>query len=124
MKVIAGNFYFSNAFGETPFYKLPAVGGPKNMRGYYAGRYRDNVFAMIQLEYRQFVWWKFGFVAFAGFGNVADHILNFTFDHMKYSYGFGLRFRFNEEQKVNLRMDMGFGNDGNKGIYFGIEEAF
>jgi outer membrane protein assembly factor BamA len=122
--VFAGNIYFSSAFGDIPFYKLPAVGGPKNMRGYYAGRYRDNVFGMVQFEYRQFFWRKFGFVAFAGFGNVADEILNFSFSNLKYSYGAGLRFRFNEEQKVNLRMDLGFGNDGNMGIYFGIEEAF
>jgi hypothetical protein len=50
--------------------------------------------------------------------------LNFSFSDLKYSYGAGLRFRFNEEQKVNLRVDIGFGNDGNMGVYFGIEEAF
>ena len=61
---------------------------------------------------------------FAGAGNVADELLNFIFSDMKYSYGAGLRFRFNEKQKVNLRVDLGFGNDGNRGIYFGIEEAF
>jgi hypothetical protein len=94
------------------------------LRGYFAGRYRDNTFAMVQLEYRQFFWWKLGFVAFVGAGNVADEILNFGFSDLKYSYGAGLRLRFNEKQKVNLRVDMGFGNDGTKGIYFGIEEAF
>jgi outer membrane protein assembly factor BamA len=122
--VIAGNFYFAQAFGETPFYKLPAIGGPARLRGYFAGRYRDNVFTMLQLEYRQYFWWKLGFAVFAGAGDVADELLNFSFSDLKYSYGAGLRFRFNEEQKVNLRMDLGFGNDGNMGIYFGIEEAF
>jgi hypothetical protein len=43
---------------------------------------------------------------------------------MKYSVGAGLRFLFNKEEKVNLRMDIGFGSDGNRGVYFGIEEAF
>ena len=123
-QVIAGNIYFSQAFGETPFYKLPAIGGAKMLRGYFAGRYRDNTFAMMQLEYRQFFWWKLGFVAFVGAGNVSDELLNFGFSDLKYSYGGGLRLRFNEKQKVNLRMDLGFGNDGNMGIYFGIEEAF
>jgi len=122
--VLAGNFYFAQAFGETPFYKLPAIGGPARLRGYFAGRYRDNTFAMLQLEYRQYFWWKFGFVVFAGAGDVADELLNFSFSNLKYSYGAGLRFKFNEKQKVNLRMDLGFGNDGNMGIYFGIEEAF
>jgi outer membrane protein assembly factor BamA len=122
--VIAGNFYYAQAFGETPFYKLPAMGGSSMLRGYFAGRYRDNVFTMLQLEYRQLVWWKLGFAVFAGAGDVADEILNFSFSNLKYSYGAGLRFRFNEEQKVNLRVDLGFGNDGARGIYFGIEEAF
>jgi hypothetical protein len=35
-----------------------------------------------------------------------------------------LIFLFNKKEKVNLRVDVGFGNDGNSGIYFGIEEAF
>jgi hypothetical protein len=122
--VFAGNFYLAHAFGETPFYKLPAIGGPTRLRGYYAGRYRNNVFTMLQLEYRQFFWWKLGFVVFAGAGNVADELLNLSFSDLKYSYGAGLRLRFNEEQKVNLRVDLGFGNDGSSGIYFGIEEAF
>jgi hypothetical protein len=43
---------------------------------------------------------------------------------MKYSGGAGLRFQFNKEQKINLRMDIGIGQDGNTGLYFGIEEAF
>ena len=43
---------------------------------------------------------------------------------MKYSYGLGLRFLFNKQQKINLRMDIGFGSDGSRGIYFGIQEAF
>jgi len=51
-------------------------------------------------------------------------MLEYDFNTMKYSYGLGLRFQFNKKQKVNLRADIGFGNDGNRGIYFGIEEAF
>ena len=63
-------------------------------------------------------------MVFGGAGNVADEIMNLSFSDLKYSYGAGLRFLFNKEQKVNLRVDFGFGNDGTKGIYFGIEEAF
>ena len=122
--VLAGNFYFAAVSGDTPFYKLPALGGQYRMRGYFEGRYRDNVYSMLQLEYRQYFWWKFGFVVFAGMGDVAEDLHKFKFDELKYSMGFGLRFLFNKEEKVNLRMDLGFGSDGNNGIYFGIEEAF
>jgi len=43
---------------------------------------------------------------------------------VKLSVGAGLRFLFNKEEKVNLRMDIGIGQNGNTGIYFGLEEAF
>ena len=122
--VVALNFYLSSAMGETPFYKLPALGGPSRMRGYFMGRYRDNFYSMMQLEYRQYFWKRLGFVVFGGLGDVASEILEYDFGELKYSYGFGLRFLFNRKQKVNLRADIGFGKDGNRGIYFGIEEAF
>jgi outer membrane protein assembly factor BamA len=122
--VFAFNFYVQSALGETPFYRLPALGGQKRMRGYFNGRYRDNFYGMFQAEYRQYFWKRLGFAVFGGLGNVADNILEYDFSTLKYSYGAGLRFLFNKKQKVNVRMDIGFGNDGNRGIYFGIQEAF
>ena len=122
--VIAGNIYFNGVGGDPPFYYLPALGGQNRMRGYFEGRYRDRNYFMMQLEYRQYFWWKFGFVVFAGAGDVAPELMKFSLTKLKYSYGLGLRFLFNKDEKVNLRMDLGFGNDGNSGIYFGIEEAF
>ncbi len=122
--VFAGNFYLATASDDAPFYKLPALGGQYRMRGYYEGRYRDNVFAALQVEYRQYFWRKLGFVVFAGIGDVSDDLMKFRLDELKYSYGAGLRFLFNKEQNVNLRMDIGFGKKGNSGVYFGIEEAF
>ena len=122
--VIASNFYFTQALGDVPFYKLPALGGQNRMRGYFEGRYRDKNYMTLQLEYRQYFWWKFGFVVFAGVGDVAPELTKFTLKDLKYSYGLGLRFLFNKEEKVNLRVDLGFGIDGNSGIYFGIEAAF
>ena len=79
---------------------------------------------MLQLEYRQYFWKSFGFVVFGGAGNVAKELTAYDFSTMKYSFGGGLRYLFNKKQKINLRMDVGFGLDGNMGIYFGIEEAF
>jgi hypothetical protein len=62
-------------------------------------------------------------VAFAGAGDVGDKLENFKLNEVKKSLGVGLRFLFNEEQNINLRMDIGFGKETN-GVYFGIEEAF
>jgi len=121
--VLAGNFYLESVVGDAPFYKLPAIGGIQ-MRGYFAGRYRDNFFSMIQLEHRQFFADRWGYVLFGTLGNVAGDILKFDFSNLKYSFGTGLRFKFNKEESVNLRADIGFGIDGSTGVYFGIEEAF
>jgi hypothetical protein len=76
------------------------------------------------MEYRQFFWWRLGYVLFGGVGGVAHSLDKLRIDEIKVSYGAGLRFIFNEEQKINLRVDLGINQDGNTAIYFGIEEAF
>jgi hypothetical protein len=93
------------------------------MRGYFKGRYRDEHYFATQVEYRQYFWWRLGFVAFVGAGDVVPEITSLQIRKLKPSYGFGLRFLFDKEQKINLRMDIGFGRNTN-GVYFGIEEAF
>ena len=123
-RVLAVNLYVQTLLGDTPFFKLPALGGKNRMRGYFNGRYVDNFYGMLQAEYRQYFWKRFGFVAFAGMGNVSNTILDYRFDTMKYSFGGGLRYLINKKQKVNLRMDIGITGDGSTGIYFGIQEAF
>lgn len=123
-QVLATNFYFNSVSSDAPFYKLPALGGQNRMRGYFQGRYRDKNYMMLQTEYRQFFSKKFGFVAFAGIGDVSSEVTDLKLNALKYSLGGGLRYLFNKKENVNLRMDFGIGKDGNTGIYFGIEEAF
>jgi len=122
-KVIAFQFYGNFVTGTPPFHELPALGGSQLMRGYYKGRYRDRNYMVAQTEYRAFFWRRFGFAAFIGAGNVADELSGFQMKYMKISWGGGLRFKFNAQEKVNLRVDYGAGRDTN-GIYFGLEEAF
>ncbi len=123
-QVLAGQGYFVASGGDIPFYKLPSLGGQNRMRGYYYGRYRDNIYATLQLEYRQFFSQRFGYVLFGSVGGVATSPDKLRIDEFKLSYGAGIRFLFNEEQKVNIRADIGITSDGDTGIYFGIEEAF
>jgi outer membrane protein assembly factor BamA len=122
--VLAGEIYFDNAVGEVPFYALPQLGGQYKMRGYYQGRYTDNSYFTIQLEYRQYFWWRFGYVVFGSVGTVASSPDKYQISEMKISYGAGLRFLFNEDEMVNLRMDLGITREGDTGVYFGIGEAF
>lgn len=121
--VLASNIFVQSVSGETPFYKLPSLGG-KQMRGYFYGRYRDNFYAMTQMEYRKSFSKRWGYVLFGAVGNVSEDLIDFDFHTIKYSLGTGIRYMFNKKERVNLRMDIGIGADGNNGVYFGIEEAF
>jgi outer membrane protein assembly factor BamA len=121
--ILAFQLYFEGAKGEVPFFNLPALGGSNRMRGYFYGRYRDDRYLTIQAEYRIIVWWRLGIVAFYGIGDVGPDFASFKLLDFKSSYGFGLRFVFDEEEKINIRMDVGFGKE-TSGIYFGLEEAF
>ena len=122
-KVLAVQSYLSSTGGSPPFFKLPALGGSSIMRGYFQGRFRDNNYFAFQAEYRQYIWRRLGFVLFAGAGDVTSVITGFQLTKFKPCIGAGLRFLFNKEQKINIRMDIGFGRDTN-GVYFGIQEAF
>lgn len=121
--ILAIQVFFNALANSSPFYALSKLGGQQIMRGYYEGRYRDKNFLASQVEYRTHLWQRFGFVAFGGLGEVMSEMPMFRLNSLKSSVGFGLRFLFSKQEKVNLRADIGFGQD-TKGVYFGIEEAF
>jgi outer membrane protein assembly factor BamA len=121
--IIALNLYGDLTTGSPPFFRLPALGGDEHMRGFFYGRYRDHHYLTGQVEYRKIVWWRIGTALFFSAGDVAPRLRDFNLDELKYSYGFGLRFVFDKEEKVNVRMDLGFGKK-TSGIYFALEEAF
>ena len=122
-KVLAIQAYISMAIGEAPFNRLPAMGGQNRMRGYYEGRYRDEAYLMGQVEYRQVLSGRWGFVVLGAVGDVAEDLTKFHGSDFKLAGGAGIRFLFNKEEKVNLRVDFGIGKD-TSGVYFGLEEAF
>ncbi len=121
--IIALNAVLNSMTGNPPFQMLPALGGPDFMRGYYEGRYRDRNSLIFQAEYRTNIWWRFGAVLFAGVGNVADKLSRFRFNEFKYSYGAGIRYMLNKQEKLNIRLDIGFVKGGS-GLYITLAEAF
>jgi outer membrane protein assembly factor BamA len=109
--------------GSAPFHKLAALGGQSMMRGYYEGRYLGNKLLAGQVEYRIPIYWRFGAVAFAGAGDVASTMSRFNLHDLKPSYGFGIRYVFNPDEKLSLRLDFGFGRN-TSGVYITAAEAF
>ncbi len=95
--------------GNPPFQMLNQLG--VFLRGYYQSRFEDRYLVAFQMEYRMPLFWRFGLAGFVGCGEVAHEFKNISLKELKPSTGFGIRFALIPEQKVNLRIDFGFGKD-------------
>ena len=122
-QVLAVNFYAELTAGTVPFNQLALMGGGKKMRGYYEGRFRDNHLLLLQAEYRLPLFWRLGLVVFGGYGAVAHRFTDFNKNNFRYTYGAGLRISINQTEKINIRIDAGFGKN-TSGYYLTIGEAF
>jgi hypothetical protein len=122
-RVAAFQAFSKLTHGETPIRYLSALGGTEMMRGYYKGRYTDKNMLIFQGELRQFIYWRIGVAGFAGVGQVSDAVKNFSPDEFHYSYGGGIRLMLHRREKLNLRIDFGFGKQSH-GVYVILKEAF
>jgi hypothetical protein len=112
---------------QSPFYLMPALGSDEMMRGYYNGRFRDRNLIVAQTELRYRLSTRFGIVGFVGTGQVWNR--TFSFDELKPNYGGGLRYFFDTEKGLSIRVDYGVGEKrANEkrlsGVYIGLGEAF
>ena len=62
-------------------------------------------------------------MAFAGVGGVAPALSQFAVNTTRATYGFGLRYLFDPIEKLNIRIDFGFGKN-TSGLYITANEAF
>lgn len=118
--VAAGQVRVAGAAGNPPFFALPYI----TLRGFPGGKYLDNVTWQAQAELRWRVIWRIGVVAFAGVGQTAPNVSDFTDSDVLYSGGAGVRFVASESERVNLGIDYARASDGDSAVYFRIGEAF
>jgi len=119
--------YQSLQGSKVPFYLLPQLGNDQMMRGYYTGRYRDKNLLAAQAEVRYRFIPKLGAVAFLGAGNVYNKGLNLG--DFKPSRGAGLRYFFDVDRGLSIRLDYGIGEKRanekrQEGFYVSLAEAF
>lgn len=107
--------------GDVPWDQMATLGGSSRLRGYEQGRYRDKQMTLAQVEYRQPLGGRHGMVYWVGAGTLADRVSELGEE--KWLHTLGVGYRFEIKQRVNLRLDMGFGN-GENGFYFAVNEAF
>jgi len=122
-RVLAFNTVLNLNNGEVPVMRLAPVGGALILRGYARNRFLDDNFAGTQAEYRFPLYRRLGLAAFAGVGDVFGEPSDVHFSTLKYSVGSGLRYALSKEQKLNIRVDLGYGREGSN-FYIVIGEAF
>ncbi len=120
-KVLAVQGYWSFVDGVAPFQQTSLLGGSKRMRGYFEGRYRDQLSMIYQAELRMPIYRSLGMVFFGSTGQVAEAVSQYSFDRFHYGAGFGFRYQLMEEG-INIRIDFGFGDQS--AFYFGLNEVF
>lgn len=123
-KILAVNGVLDFLFGDPPFQQLALIGGPKKLRGFFEGRFRDKKLWILQTEYRMPVYRFIGIVAFAGVGSVAPNVGNFFSQSIHFAGGVGLRFRVSQKDKINIRLDLGVNEEGRAFPYLTVGEAF
>jgi hypothetical protein len=122
--ILAGQYLTTSLKGDVPFYMLPQLGGDNGLRGYRGSLYRDQVAALGRIEIRRMeIWEQFGAVVFGGIGDVAPSPSKLTLARQLWTVGAGLRFAFDRTEKVNIRIDYGWGN-GDSGFFLSLGEAF
>ena len=123
-RVLAFQANLVSTIGNTPVRDLAYIGSSTYMRGYYEGRFADYNMLAFQGEFRCPITERWGFTTFAGVGRVGNKLSDlFIPENLKPSVGFGIRYALRPKEKLNLRVDAGFGKQS-QGTYINIGEAF
>jgi outer membrane protein assembly factor BamA len=109
--------------GDAPFYALCKLGVFPDLRGYVAGRYRDETMLAIQAEWRWRFLKRFGAVVFAGTGQVAPSLSDYDLDDLLPSAGVGIRYLLSVDHNLNISIDYAVGR-GSDAVYFYVGESF
>jgi len=108
--------------GDLPFFARPTLGGDRILRGYIAGRWRDDAAWAVATEYRfwvvprGFTVWRhirverLGLALFYEVGGVAENGFGLFHERVRQSYGVSGRATI--ERAALFRADLGFSEEG------------
>jgi len=117
--VLGLQFAAAAAGQDVPFYDMPLY----DLRGIYNSYFMNRAGYSAQAEYRFKTGKRFYAVLFAGAGNTAPGVGKLSLQNPQFSGGVGIRYRLDEKEKINFRLDLGASKWGVE-PYFGITEAF
>lgn len=125
-QTLAVQGYSSTISDEIPFHKMAYLN--ENMRAVTANKFIDRHSIVFRIENRIFPWSnplleRFGFVTFLETGEVGENLEDLSLNGLKLSYGVGLRISFLMNDRLNVRLDIGFGEQ-NRSLSMGSREEF
>ena len=119
----AGRLMVQNMAGTPTFILWPSIGGNNNLRGVIDAQQRDRISLLTSAEFRFPIYWRFRGAAFVDAGEVAPNPASFTIPGVWVGWGGGLRFLFDQEERISLRLDVGVAR-GDMQFYLSFNEAF
>jgi len=110
--ILAFQSFFSSIDGNAPFHQLNYLND--NMRAITSNLFIDRNVYVFRMEDRFFHWnngfkKRLGLVFFAELGEVAPEIAKFNLEQFQFNYGLGFRYSFFLNDRMNARLDIGFG---------------
>ncbi len=108
--VLALRFVSQTVWGEVPFQRLPQLGGASLFRGWFGGQLRERMLIAIEAEYRVPLTPRWAVVAFGSIGRVANGIEHFDVRELRGAGGGGVRFSVDKRDRVNVRLDLAYGD--------------
>lgn len=122
VQTIATRVRVEASIGDVPFQGQNVI-GQDDIRGYSAGKYRNNQVYAVQAEYRWRFYNDFGMVGFAGLASSVDQFSNIGNSELLPGVGVGFRYMMIPDKRINIGMDVAVGKD-DWGLYFRIGESF
>lgn len=120
--ILALRFVSQSVWGDVPFQRLPQLGGASLFRGWYGGQLRERMMVALEAEYRVPLSPRWAVVAFGSVGRVANSVKHFDVRELRGAGGGGLRFSVDKRDRVNVRLDLAYGDSFSPYIQF--REAF
>jgi len=114
--------------GKPSYLDLPATGWDANFatgRGYIQGRFRGSQMVYFESEYRYRITAN-GVLGGTVFVNAESFSAQqgTRLQAIQPGYGPGLRIKLNKVSKTNISVNYGFGNEGSRGLFISVGEAF
>lgn len=120
--VIASQLFGGSASSSSPFFDLPYIGTPNIARGFGDRRYMNYNVLNVQTELRFPVYRRLSGAAFISSSWVPDSITDPLSVDPRASYGMGVRYEFDKQEKTRFRFDIAYGDSLN--FYLTANEAF